>query len=134
MDSAAWAFGQSIDSDLEMWDEEIDVSIAHAEMLGKTGIIPSQKSAAIVRALGEIRKIENVSWSEFEDIHAAVEHTYRGVLRRLNDAIRPRAVRRPVERTSRAAGDAVAGALTRGKRPPVVLKWYEGEPRKPQPP
>ncbi len=74
MDRAAWAFGQSIDSDLEMWDEEIDVSIAHAEMLGETGIIPTSAANATVVALEEIRNVDKISWPQFEDIHAAIEH------------------------------------------------------------
>ncbi|HWA82706.1 MAG TPA: lyase family protein, partial [Fimbriimonadaceae bacterium] len=78
-DELAWSFGQSIESDIALWREEIAVSIAHAEMLGATGIIPDSDAKAIVEGLRAIRREaeENgpglVFPPDAEDIHAAIE-------------------------------------------------------------
>jgi Argininosuccinate lyase len=50
----AWRFGQSIESDMTLWREEIEVSIAHAKMLGETQIIPKKDSEKIVKGLKAI--------------------------------------------------------------------------------
>lgn len=69
-DETAWNFGRSIDSDLALWDEEIEVSRAHAKMLGATGIIPLADAETLRTALNELRPTEI---GDVEDIHAAVE-------------------------------------------------------------
>lgn len=76
-DDAAWNFGKSIASDLILWDEEIEVSIAHAKMLGATGVIPPADAQALQVALRELnpRDIGDV-----EDVHAAVELLLRAKL------------------------------------------------------
>lgn len=66
----AWSFGKSIDSDLTLWDEEIEVSRAHAKMLGATGVIPPADAEALQIALSELSPTEI---GDVEDIHAAVE-------------------------------------------------------------
>lgn len=70
----AWRFGQSIESDLNLLNEEIEVSIAHAQMLGDTGIISAQEAAQLAQGLGEVGKdLAGQDLGGFEDVHAAVE-------------------------------------------------------------
>lgn len=70
-------FGSSIDIDLSMLDEDIDGSIAHATMLGETGVLSADEAAAIVAGLEAVRR--DVAEGRFvptdadEDIHMAVE-------------------------------------------------------------
>ncbi|MEQ1821225.1 MAG: argininosuccinate lyase [Fimbriimonadaceae bacterium] len=47
----AWKFGQSTVSDLNMLDEEIDVSVAHAKMLGTVGVVSPEEADQLVSAL-----------------------------------------------------------------------------------
>ncbi|HVT13639.1 MAG TPA: argininosuccinate lyase [Fimbriimonadaceae bacterium] len=87
-DELAWSFGQSIDSDVALWRQEIHVSIVHAQMLGGRGIIPTPDAQAIVdglRAIEEEADEKGVSVfpADSEDIHAAIE----GLLKqRIGDA------------------------------------------------
>lgn len=78
----AWKFGQSIDSDLNLWCAEIDVSIAHAKMLSATGIIDKADGKKLIKALEELRcndpshsthmsKSEHIE--DAEDLHGAIE-------------------------------------------------------------
>jgi len=78
----AWKFGQSIESDLNLWVEEIDVSIAHAKMLAATGIIDKGDGKKLVKALEELRRNDpahstHMSHSphieDAEDLHGAIE-------------------------------------------------------------
>lgn len=78
----AWKFGQSIESDLNLWVEEIDVSIAHAKMLAATGIIDRGDGKKLVKALEELRRNDpahstHMSHSphieDAEDLHGAIE-------------------------------------------------------------
>ena len=70
-------FNSSIRFDARMYEQDIDGSIAHAEMLGKQGIIPSEDSALIVKTLGEIKNDIKNGKVEFEidaeDIHMNIE-------------------------------------------------------------
>lgn len=67
-------FGQSIESDLTFWEQDVRGSIAHAQMLGACGILPAEESENIVKALEQILE-EGVDLlpRDVEDIHAAVE-------------------------------------------------------------
>ena len=67
-------FGQSIESDLTFWEQDVKGSIAHATMLGKVGILTPEESTQIVDALNEIltEGAEKLPL-DVEDIHAAVE-------------------------------------------------------------
>lgn len=67
-------FGQSIESDLTFWEQDVRGSIAHAQMLGACGILPTEESENIVKALEQILE-EGVDMlpRDVEDIHAAVE-------------------------------------------------------------
>ncbi len=70
-------FTVSLDIDRRMYREDIAGSIAHAEMLGKQGIISTSDADAIVDGLerirGEIEAGEFVWKQELEDIHINVE-------------------------------------------------------------
>ena len=67
-------FGQSIESDLAFWREDVIGSIAHAKMLGTTGILSAADSALLVKGLEQILE-EGPSRlpTDVEDIHTAVE-------------------------------------------------------------
>ncbi len=70
-------FNASIGFDIELLEYDIMGSIAHAKMLGKTGIISEEESETLVRGLEQIR--EEYKRGEFkpgveeEDVHLAVE-------------------------------------------------------------
>ena len=49
------AINASIDVDQRMAEEDIAGSLAHAEMLGATGVISSEDAAAIRRGLEQVR-------------------------------------------------------------------------------
>ncbi|MXX92821.1 MAG: argininosuccinate lyase [Chloroflexi bacterium] len=70
-------FTVSLDIDKRMYREDIAGSIAHAEMLGKQGIVSSEDVEAIIEGLRRIREeIEagEFEWKpELEDIHINVE-------------------------------------------------------------
>ena len=70
-------FNSSIRFDARMYRQDIKGSMAHAEMLGRQGIIPKDDAALIVKTLGEILKdIENGKVDfliDAEDIHMNIE-------------------------------------------------------------
>jgi argininosuccinate lyase len=70
-------FSSSLQVDLQMLDEEIDASIAHATMLGETGIIASTEANRICDGLQQVRQeIGAGDWVPqpvHEDVHMAVE-------------------------------------------------------------
>lgn len=77
VDSSVNAFNSSISFDSRMYKHDITGSIAHAQMLGKTGIIAQEDSEKIISGLKDIlADIENGSL-EFdmtaEDIHMFIE-------------------------------------------------------------
>ncbi len=76
-DAEAVDFETSIYADVRMAQDDVRGSIAHAGMLGKTGILPSAESDAIVRELKNIaRELESGSLSVdtgAEDIHSFIE-------------------------------------------------------------
>ncbi|MEP6756619.1 MAG: argininosuccinate lyase [Chthonomonadales bacterium] len=71
----------SLPFDGRMWRQDIRGSIAHATMLGETGIIPSDDAIVICKGLAEIEAgLSEGSLTldpEQEDIHAAVEASLR---------------------------------------------------------
>ncbi len=76
MNETAWRFGQSIYSDLNLLQEEIDVSIAHTRMLGKCGLLSNEEAITLITALEKIspailEQPELISQSE--DLHGAIE-------------------------------------------------------------
>ncbi|HEX9831015.1 MAG TPA: lyase family protein, partial [Thermodesulfobacteriota bacterium] len=74
---AAERFSASIDLDKRLYLEDIEGSVAHAIMLGQTGIITEKESEKIVKGLKRIQKeIEAGNFpfkEEFEDIHLNIE-------------------------------------------------------------
>ncbi|MBQ4145394.1 MAG: argininosuccinate lyase [Clostridia bacterium] len=70
-------FNSSIRFDARMYQQDILGSQAHAEMLGKMGIIPKEDAELIVKTLGEIRADIDDGKIEFlidaEDIHMNIE-------------------------------------------------------------
>ncbi len=80
-------FHSSISFDSRMYRQDIKGSIAHAEMLGRCGIIPAADADLICRTLGEIlRDIENglVQFEvDAEDIHMNIEKI---LIERIGDA------------------------------------------------
>jgi len=76
-DAAAVAFETSINVDSRMAFDDVTGSIAHAGMLGKTGIIPAAESAAIVAELKKIAsELESGTLqidTGAEDIHSFIE-------------------------------------------------------------
>jgi len=67
--------------DCRMWREDVEASIAHAEMLGQTGVLPPDEAEAIAQGLMEIAKgIEDGTVRldpRSEDVHTAVEAALR---------------------------------------------------------
>lgn len=67
-------FGQSIESDLRFWREDVVGSIAHARMLGSTGILTVEESSALIKGLEQILdEGPDKLPLDVEDIHTAVE-------------------------------------------------------------
>ena len=69
--------GASVNIDKRLYNEDIDASIVHAQMLSKQKIIPSKDGKKIVSGLKKIRKeIEKNKFKfkeKFEDIHQNIE-------------------------------------------------------------
>lgn len=74
---AAERFSASIDLDKRLYIEDIEGSIAHARMLGQTGIITEKESEKIIKGLKSIQKEIGAGHfafkEEFEDIHLNIE-------------------------------------------------------------
>jgi len=73
-DETVARFGQSIDSDLRFWQEDLIGSVAHARMLGKVGILTIGEANTLIAALEKIHE-EGPSKlpRDVEDIHTAIE-------------------------------------------------------------
>ncbi len=78
-DQLVYNFNASISFDQKFYRQDIRGSIAHATMLGKTGIITKEESQAIVDGLnGILSDVESGKLeisSKYEDIHSFVEAT-----------------------------------------------------------
>ncbi len=70
-------FSASINFDRVLYEEDIEGSIAHAEMLERIGILSKEEKESIIKGLGQIKKeIENNEFRfqlELEDIHMHIE-------------------------------------------------------------
>ena len=77
-------FSSSLEADLRMLDEEIDGSLAHAFMLGRTGLITTGEADQLREGLEAIREeLRSGSWrpdDDHEDIHLAIEARLVGKL------------------------------------------------------
>ena len=68
------AFGGTIESDLTFWQEDLAGSMAHARMLGATGILTREESEAILAGLMAIHdEGPEPLRMDVEDVHTAVE-------------------------------------------------------------
>lgn len=71
------AFNASIDVDREMALDDIEGSIAHATMLGETGIVSAEEARALVDGLASLRadvEQDRFDWSvALEDVHMNLE-------------------------------------------------------------
>ena len=71
------AFNASIDVDQELALEDLEGSIAHARMLGETGILDLDEARALIGGLEDLRQdVEagRIAWSEaLEDVHMNLE-------------------------------------------------------------
>lgn len=76
-DELAWRFGQSIETDVVLLKEEIEVSVAHAKMLGSTGIISTADAEILVKGLHEVELELGQNHGSLpldaEDLHGAIE-------------------------------------------------------------
>ena len=78
------AINASIDIDKRMADQDIDGSLAHAQMLGETGVISSEDAAAIRAGLEQVRAeihAGDFAWSKaLEDVHMNVEARLKAII------------------------------------------------------
>ncbi len=73
-DALVERFGQSIRTDLQFWQEDIIGSVAHARMLGETGILARDEAQTLIDGLERIHEMGPSALSEdVEDIHTAIE-------------------------------------------------------------
>src|SRR5580693_6640774 len=67
-------FGQSIETDLNFWQEDIIGSVAHARMLGAVGIITPEEAQQLIDGLEKIHEQgPDYLRVDVEDIHTAIE-------------------------------------------------------------
>ena len=78
------AINASVDIDQRMAEQDINGSVAHAEMLGATGVISSADVDAIKRGLEKVReeiRAGNFPWSTaLEDVHMNVEARLKEII------------------------------------------------------
>jgi len=71
------AFGQSLDEDLRLFEEDIAGSLAHVTMLGEVGLVAPDEAREIRQGLLAVRQeLREQLWRpepELEDVHMAVE-------------------------------------------------------------
>src|SRR5579871_1509365 len=67
-------FGQSIETDLNFWQEDLIGSVAHARMLGAVGIITPEEAQQLIDGLEKIHEQgPNYLRLDVEDVHTAIE-------------------------------------------------------------
>ena len=78
------AINASIDTDKRMAQQDIDGSLAHAQMLSETGVISSEDAAAIRAGLEQVREeilAGDFPWSRaLEDVHMNVEARLKEII------------------------------------------------------
>ena len=70
------AFSESLDTDLQMWREDIAGSMAHVTMLGEVGLLKADEASTIKAGLEKVAADLEGGWvpdASLEDIHMAVE-------------------------------------------------------------
>lgn len=74
----------SIGFDIRLWRQDIALSKAHAEMLGRQGIITEEEAKALINGLDQVEaEFENGTFeprTEFEDIHMNIEARLRELI------------------------------------------------------
>lgn len=75
---SAMRFSSSLDIDIQLYEEDILCSTAHAKMLNQIGILNDSELELIVSGLAKIKnELAGNTWipskDEFEDIHSAIE-------------------------------------------------------------
>ncbi len=75
LDKKALEFSSSLSYDIQLLEEDIEGSIAHAKMLEKINILSEDELKKIVSALNQIRSEPSALLDEdkFEDVHSAIE-------------------------------------------------------------
>ncbi len=78
LDDSAMEFSSSLSFDINLIDEDIQVSTAHAEMLATIGVLSKDELSEIVVGLATIKNESyagkwNPDTLEYEDIHSAIE-------------------------------------------------------------
>ncbi len=78
LNDIAMEFSSSLSFDINLISEDVQVSVAHAEMLATIGILTNDESLKLVGGLKSILELYNSNkWKpselEFEDIHSAIE-------------------------------------------------------------
>ncbi len=78
LNDIAMEFSSSLSFDINLITEDVQVSVAHAEMLATIGILTTDESLKLVGGLKNILELYNSNkWKpselEFEDIHSAIE-------------------------------------------------------------
>lgn len=77
VDAAMERFASSLAVDLRMAEEDLDGSVAHARMLGETGVLAPEEARTIVEGLEQVRReLREGSYrpsDDLEDVHMAVE-------------------------------------------------------------
>jgi argininosuccinate lyase len=77
MDEFVTEFGASLPVDRQMWESDVEGSIAHVRMLGRQGVVSAQDAATIEAGLREVAAdLESGAFvfdNADEDIHMAVE-------------------------------------------------------------
>jgi len=77
----AESFGESFMDDMRFWCEDVTGSIAHARMLGETGVVSKREANTLVKGLKQILKEgEPGLYQDAEDIHTAVEMRLREIV------------------------------------------------------
>jgi argininosuccinate lyase len=78
---AVWDYTASIRVDARLWEADITGSIAHARMLGKTGVLTLEESHEIVSGLEAVRNAlaqdSSLIQMTAEDIHSEIERLLR---------------------------------------------------------
>jgi argininosuccinate lyase len=118
-------FNASIGFDLELLEQDLDGSVAHARMLGRCGVISEAESLELIRGLQQVRAEAAAGQFnpglEAEDVHFAVEHRLIALLGPLGKKLhtgrsRNDQVGTDVRLWLRSQIDLIDGALVRFER------------------
>jgi argininosuccinate lyase len=118
-------FNASIGFDLELLEQDLDGSVAHARMLGRCGVISEAEALELIRGLQQVRAEAAAGQFnpglEAEDVHFAVEHRLIALLGPLGKKLhtgrsRNDQVGTDVRLWLRSQIDLIDGALVRFER------------------